>query len=129
MSLEQYNSLMSGMLDQWHALAKLRAEIEEREGRVCWSCKGFGHLARNCRNKVEKEKRGVTPQNKFEVLSSRVMQCDVKERVVRKLETVEVECFKYREKGHKCRACPLWKEEKKLRAVREAVHVAMPQKA
>jgi len=114
MSLEQYNSLMSGMLNQWHALAKLRAEIEEREGRVCWSCKGFGHLAQNCRNKVEKEKRGVTPQNKFEVLSSRVMQCDVKERVVRKLETVEVECFKCGEKGHKCRACPLWKEGKKL---------------
>jgi len=129
MSLEQYNSLMSGMLDQWHALAKLRAEIEEREGRVCWSCKGFGHLARNCRNKVEKEKRGVTPQNKFEVLSSRVMQCDVKERVVRKLETVEVECFKCGEKGHKCRECPLWKEGKKLQAVREAAHVAMPQKA
>jgi len=117
------------MLDQWHALAKLRAEIEGREGKVCWSCKGFGHLARNCRNKVEKEKRGVTPQNKFEVLSSRVMQCNVKERVVRKLETMEVECFKCREKGHKCRACPLWKEGKKLRAVREAVHVAMPQKA
>ena len=114
MSLEQYNSLMSSMLDQWHTLAKLRAEIEGREGRVCWSCKGFRHLARNCRNKVEKEKRGVTPQNKFEVLSSRVMQCDVKERVVRKLETVEVECFKYGEKGHKCRACPLWKEGKKL---------------
>ena len=114
MSLEQYNSLMSSMLNQWHALAKLRAEIEGREGRVCWSCKGFRHLAQNCRNKIEKEKRGVTPQNKFEVLSSRVMQCDVKERVVRKLETVEVECFKYGEKGHKCRACPLWKEGKKL---------------
>ena len=56
------------------------------------------------------------------------MQCNVKERVVRKLETVEVECFKCREKGHKCRVCPLWKEGKKLRAVREAAHVAMPQK-
>ena len=27
MSLEQYNSLMGSMLNQWHALAKLRAEI------------------------------------------------------------------------------------------------------
>jgi len=34
MSLEQYNSLVGGMLNQWHALAKLRAEIEDREGRV-----------------------------------------------------------------------------------------------
>ena len=28
MSLEQYNSLMGSMLNQQHALAKLRAEIE-----------------------------------------------------------------------------------------------------
>ena len=36
MSLEQYNSLMGGMFNQWHTLAKLRAKIEGREGRVCW---------------------------------------------------------------------------------------------
>ena len=125
MSLEQYNSLMSSMLNQWHALAKLRAEIEGREGRVCWSCKGFRHLAQNCRNKREKERRGTALQNKFEVLSSRVMQCGVKERMIRKQETVEVVYFKCREKGHKCRECPIWKEEKKLRVVEEAVYVAM----
>jgi len=34
MSLEQYNSLMSGMLNQQQALAKLKAEIEDRKGRV-----------------------------------------------------------------------------------------------
>jgi len=34
MSLEQYNSLMGSILNQRHTLAKLRAEIEEREGRV-----------------------------------------------------------------------------------------------
>jgi len=51
MSLEQYNSLMGSMLNQWHALAKLRAEIEEREGRTCWRCKRFGHLVCNYRNK------------------------------------------------------------------------------
>jgi len=73
MSLEQYNSLMSSMLNQRHALAKLRAEIEGREGRVCRSCKGFGHLVQNYRNKRGKEKRETTLQNKFEVLSSRVM--------------------------------------------------------
>ena len=47
------------------------------------------------------------PQNKFEVLSSRVMQCDVRETTIRRQETVEVECFKCREKGHKCRECPI----------------------
>jgi len=43
-----------------------------------------------------------------------MMQCDVKERMIRKQETVKVECFKYREKGYKCRECPPWKGEKKL---------------
>jgi len=119
---------MSSILNQRHALAKLRAEIEGREGRVCRSCKGFGHLVQNYRNKRGKEKRETTLQNKFEVLSSRVMQCDVKERIIRKLETVKVECFKCGEKGHKCRECPLWKGGKKLRVVEETVCVAMSQK-
>ena len=56
------------------------------------------------------------------------MQCDVKERMIRKQET-KVEYFKYGEKGHKCRECPFWKGEKKLRVVEEAMYVAMPQKA
>jgi len=52
------------------------------------------------------------------------MQCDVKEgRTIRRVGVVEVECFKYREKGHKYRECPLWvKKEKAARVVR-------PQKA
>ena len=128
MSLEQYNSLMGSMLNQQHALAKLRTEIEGRKERICWGCRKFGHLARNCRNKEEEEKRGITLQNKFKVLSSRVIQCDVKERMIRKQETVKVEYFKYGEKGHKCREYPLWKEEKKLQVVEETVHMAMPQK-
>jgi len=53
MSLKQYNSLISGMLKQWHALTKLRAEIERREERVYWECKRFGHLTCNCRNRKE----------------------------------------------------------------------------
>jgi len=57
------------------------------------------------------------------------MQCDVKERIIRKQEAVEVECFKCREKEHKYRECSLWKKEKKLRMAEEAVYVAMPQKA
>jgi len=35
------------------------------------------------------------------------MQCDVKERMIRKQERVEVECFKYKEEEHKCMECPL----------------------
>jgi len=50
MSLEQYNSFMGSMLNQQHALAKLRAEIERRKGKVCWRYRRFGHLAHNCRN-------------------------------------------------------------------------------
>jgi len=57
------------------------------------------------------------------------MQCDVKERIIRKQKTVKVEYFKYREKGHKCRECPLWKEEKKLQVVEETAHMAILQKA
>jgi len=53
----------------------------------------------------------------------------MRERMIRKQETVKVEYFKYGEKGHKCRECPLWKGEKKLQVVEGAAHVAMPQKA
>ena len=69
------------------------------------------------------------PQNKFEVLTSRVMQCNVREMMIRKQEMVRVECFKCGKKGHKCRECPLWKGEKELQVVGKAVHVARLQKA
>jgi len=75
---------MSNMLNKKHALAKLRAELEGRRGKLCQYCKGFRHLAYNCRNKREGEKRIVTPQNKFEALRCRVMQCGVEERVIRR---------------------------------------------
>jgi len=123
MSQEQYSALLSNLLREKRALAKLRVELEERKGKLCRSCKGFGYLARNCRNRKEEEKRAETPQNKFEVLRSRVMQCGVEERVVRSMRTVTVRCFKCGVEGHKCRECPLW--VKKERAAR----VAMPQKA
>ena len=97
MFLEQYNSLISKILNQQHALAKLRAEIEGREGRVYWRCKKFRHLACNCRNKKGKEKEKSIPQNKFEVIASRVMKCRVREEVkVRRQEMIEkVKCFRY----------------------------------
>jgi len=35
MSLQQYNSLMSNLLNEKQTLAKLRAELEERKGKIC----------------------------------------------------------------------------------------------
>jgi len=115
MSQEQYNSLMSSLLREKRALTKLREELEERKGKLCRSCKGFGHLAQNCRNRKEGEKEAEMPQNKFEILRSRVVQCGVEERVVRSMGTVVVKCFKCGKEGHKCRECPLW--ERKLKRV------------
>jgi len=73
MSQEQYNSLMSSLLKEKRALAKLREELEEKKEKLCRSCKRFGHLARNCRNKKKEEKGAEMPQNKFKVLKSRMM--------------------------------------------------------
>jgi len=70
MSQTQYNSLMSNLLREKCALAKLRVELEEKKGKLCRNCKGFGHLAQNCRNRKEGEKEARVPQNKFEVLKS-----------------------------------------------------------
>jgi len=73
MSQEQYNALMGSLLKEKYALAKLRIELEGRKRKLCRSCKGFRHLAQNCRNRKEGEKGAEMPQNKFKVLKSRVM--------------------------------------------------------
>jgi len=111
------------MLKERRALAKLRVELEGRKGKLCRCCRRFGHLACNCRNERREKEGTVVPQNKFEVLSSRVMQCGIEERVVRSVRAVVVKCFRCGVEGHKCRECPLW--VKKERAAR----VAMSQKA
>jgi len=115
MSQKQYNSLISSLLREKRALTKLREELEERKGKLYRSCKGFGHLARNCRNRKGGEKEAEMPQNKFEFLKSRVTQCGIEERAVRSMRTVVIKCFKCGEGGHKCRECPLW--ERKLKRV------------
>jgi len=108
MSQEQYNSLMSTLLKQKCSLTKLREKLKERKRKLCFSCRKFRHLARNCRNKGEEEKGEVIFQNKFEMLSSKVIRCGME---LRRQEMEEkgwvVECFKCGEKGHKCRECPL----------------------
>jgi len=106
MSLEEYNDILSKMLNTRRTLAKMKSELEGREGRKCWECKRFGHLAKNCRNKGERveEKKRLT--NRFKTLTSRVMQCGVKE--VRRQETVRevVKCFGCEREGHKKWECP-----------------------
>jgi len=64
MSLDQYNKLMSNMLSERHALTKLRAELEGREGRLCRHCRRFGHVAQRYRSGKEEIKK-ANPQNRF----------------------------------------------------------------
>jgi len=106
MLLEVYNDLLSILLNTRQALTKMRSELEGKEGRKCWLCRQFSHLAKNCRNKREREEREKKTTNRFEALASRVMQCRVRE--VRRQETVEqkVKCFGYGREGHKKWGCP-----------------------
>jgi len=87
MSQQQYYNIMSNLLKEKCALASLRAKLEGRRERECWKCRGFGHRAQHCRRQ-EKEKGKLTPQNKFEILASRVMNYGVE---LRKQETKERE--------------------------------------
>ena len=73
---------MSDLLKQQCSFAKLRKKLEERKEKLCRHYKGFGHLAQNYRNREGEEKGKAIPQNKFEVLSSQVMQYGVEERAM-----------------------------------------------
>jgi len=70
----------------------------------------------------------MIPCNKFEVLSSRVIQCGVKEKTIRRQETIEIEYFKCGKRGHKYKGYPLWEKVKKKRVEKRAACVVMPQK-
>ena len=111
MFLEVYNNLLSKMLNIRRALTKMRSELEEREGKKCWKCRQFSHLAKNYRNKEGREEKKKKTMNMFKALASRVMQCRMKE--VRRQEVVEEKpwCFRYRERGHKKWECLQKKRE------------------
>jgi len=107
---------MSDMLNQRCTLAKLRVELEGRDGRICRRCGRFGHLARKCRG-GEEQKKEKAATNRFEALRSRVMQCGVRE--VRRQEVVGnvVKCFKCGKEGHKKWECPRKKERREREEV------------
>ena len=131
MSLDQYNSLMSSILNQQCTLIRLRAKLEKRNKRKCWSCEKFRHLAHNCRNKNEKEKRKLISRNKFEVLLSRVTRYRIREEVrIRRNKMVkEVKCFRYQRVEHYKQKCPNIKVKKKRKRSEEVVYVVSLQKA
>jgi len=62
------------------------------------------------------------------VLLSRVIQCGVKKRIIKRQEVVAVECFKCGKREHKYRECPLWEKVRKGRVEERAAHMARPQK-
>ena len=91
MSLEEWSKAdVDEIRERWE---KRRKELEETEKRIeeartrkdekrrrairerrCFVCNIFGHMARYCRNRGEKEGPAQVPLNKFEVLKDRVMQ-------------------------------------------------------
>jgi len=99
MSQQQYNNIMSTMLKEKHALTKLRSKLEGRKGKLCRCCKKFGHLARNCRNGKERGKETIVPQNKFEVLKARVMQCRAEEENDQEARDDSSRMFQVRREG------------------------------
>jgi len=38
-------------------------DVDRRENRNCYACGGFGHLARNCRNRVRMNRRMEVEQD------------------------------------------------------------------
>jgi len=115
---------MSNLLKEKCALTKLRTELEGRQEKLCYGCKKFGYLVCNCRNRREGEKKTLISQNRFEVLSSRVMRCEVEIRRQerdRKEEEKAICCFECKEEGHQWKECPERRKERREKVVQVAV--------
>jgi len=100
---------------------------------VYWKCRRFRHLVQNCRNKKEEMKGKLILQNKFKIIASRVMQCEVKEEVQvrrQKMAEIGVQCFRCWKMGYYKWECPniKIKKKKKRRKSKEAMYVVSPQK-
>lgn len=72
-------------------------------------------------------------QNKFKIIASRVMQCEVKEEVQvrrQKMAEIGVQCFRCWKMGYYKWECPniKIKKKKKRRKSKEAMYVVSPQK-
>jgi len=48
-------------------------KLERKKERMCWYCRKFRYLAYNYRNKRKEIKGKPIPQNKFEMIASKVM--------------------------------------------------------
>jgi len=120
---------MSGLLNQKHALAKLKAELKGRKRKICQCCKKFRYLVHNYRNEKKKVKGKQISQNKFETIVNKVMQYGVREKIeVRRQKVVEeVKCFRCWGVEHYKWECPSIEVERK-RHKEVVVHVAIPQK-
>ena len=104
----------------WEPSHNIRTELEGRKGKKYFSCRKFGHLVHNRRNSVGEEKGKPIPKNKFEVLVSQVMQCEVRGEVeVRQQERgeEEVQCFRCWGVGYQKQKCPDIEVERKRQCV------------
>ena len=98
---------------------------------MCWEYKRFRHLAHNYRNRKKKMKGKPTPQNKFKVIVSRVIQCGVREGISMRKQEIEekgVQYFRYWGMGYYKWKCPNRKVKKEKRRSEEVVYVVNSQK-
>jgi len=62
MSLDQYNTLMSGILNQWYAFAKLKTVIEDRKKKCIENIESLGIWPTIARIEKRKQKKNQFPR-------------------------------------------------------------------